>query len=60
MVAPVNIGDDSVTGAGTIVRKDIPDNSVSITEGAQKTSIGAAEKYKAQKKLKTKKDNEDL
>ena len=60
LVAPVNIGDDSVTGAGTIVRKDIPDNSVSITEAAQKTSIGAAEKYKAQKKLKAKKDNEDL
>ncbi|MEE2704781.1 MAG: bifunctional UDP-N-acetylglucosamine diphosphorylase/glucosamine-1-phosphate N-acetyltransferase GlmU [Pseudomonadota bacterium] len=60
LVAPVNIGDGSITGAGTIVRKDIPDNSISITEGSQKTSIGAAGKYRAQKKRKVKKNNEDL
>ena len=59
LVAPVNIGNDSITGAGAIVRKDIPDNSISVTEGVQKTSQGVALKYKAQKKLKAKKNNKD-
>jgi len=60
LVAPVDVGDDVITGAGSVVRKDIPSDSISVTKGDQKITLGGASKYRAQKKLKAQKDNEDL
>ena len=36
MVAPVNIGDDAVTGAGSVISRDVPDGSLAIERTEQK------------------------
>ena len=36
MVAPVNIGDDAVTGAGSVISEDVPDGSLAIERTKQK------------------------
>lgn len=37
MVAPVSIGDDAVTGAGSVISEDVPDGSLAIERTEQKT-----------------------
>lgn len=39
-VAPVNIGDGVYTGAGTIVREDIPDGALAVNDMKQRTIPG--------------------
>ena len=36
LVAPVKIGDDSVTGAGAVVTKDVPDHTLAVGMPARK------------------------
>ncbi|MFW6142886.1 MAG: bifunctional UDP-N-acetylglucosamine diphosphorylase/glucosamine-1-phosphate N-acetyltransferase GlmU [Desulfovermiculus sp.] len=36
LVAPVNIGENSIVGAGSAVSKDVPDNSLALTRAKQK------------------------
>jgi bifunctional UDP-N-acetylglucosamine pyrophosphorylase/glucosamine-1-phosphate N-acetyltransferase len=50
LVAPVKIGDGAMTGAGAIVRKDVPADGLVINEGGQKVIPGFAAKYRAKKK----------
>jgi len=35
-VAPVSIGDGAVTGAGTVVRRDVPPGALAVSAGAQR------------------------
>ncbi|MBF4577692.1 bifunctional UDP-N-acetylglucosamine diphosphorylase/glucosamine-1-phosphate N-acetyltransferase GlmU [Frondihabitans sp. VKM Ac-2883] len=42
-VAPVRIGDGAYTGAGTVVRKDVPAGSLAITVAPQRTMSGWVE-----------------
>lgn len=46
-VAPVSIGDGAYTGAGTVVRKDIPAGSLAITVAPQRNMSGWVEANRA-------------
>lgn len=46
-VAPVRIGDGAKTGAGTIVRKDVPAGALAMTVAPQRNVIGWVEKNRA-------------
>ena len=36
LVAPVRVGDRSYTGAGTVVRSDVPDDTLAVSMGPQR------------------------
>ncbi|MDX2142349.1 MAG: bifunctional UDP-N-acetylglucosamine diphosphorylase/glucosamine-1-phosphate N-acetyltransferase GlmU [Rhodospirillaceae bacterium] len=55
LVAPVTIGDGAMTGAGAVVRKDVPQDALALNEGGQKTIAGFAAKYRARKKAEKEK-----
>ncbi|MFL5871692.1 MAG: bifunctional UDP-N-acetylglucosamine diphosphorylase/glucosamine-1-phosphate N-acetyltransferase GlmU, partial [Solirubrobacterales bacterium] len=44
LVAPVTVGDDAYTGAGTVVRKDVPDGALAVSKVEQKNIEGYAER----------------
>jgi len=50
LVAPVTLGDGAMTGAGAVVRKDVPADALVVNDGGQKIVSGFAAKYRAQKK----------
>lgn len=43
LVAPVDVGDDAYTGAGAVIRKDIPPGALGVTRGEQRNIEGYAE-----------------
>ncbi|MBY0511412.1 MAG: bifunctional UDP-N-acetylglucosamine diphosphorylase/glucosamine-1-phosphate N-acetyltransferase GlmU [Rhodospirillaceae bacterium] len=49
LVAPVKLGDGAMTGAGAVVRKDVPADALTFNEGSQKIVEGFAAKYRKQK-----------
>ena len=49
LVAPVKIGDGGITGAGAVVRKDVPADALAVSGGRQETIAGFAAKYRAKK-----------
>jgi bifunctional UDP-N-acetylglucosamine pyrophosphorylase / glucosamine-1-phosphate N-acetyltransferase len=51
-VAPVHIGDEAYTGAGSVIREDVPDGALGITSAEQKNVEGYA-KRKAEEKGKS-------
>lgn len=46
LVAPVRIGDGSITGAGAVVRKDVPIDAIAISAAPQQNKEGSAQAYK--------------
>jgi bifunctional UDP-N-acetylglucosamine pyrophosphorylase/glucosamine-1-phosphate N-acetyltransferase len=46
-VAPVRIGDGAYTGAGTVVRKDVPAGALAITAASQRNMTGWVEANRA-------------
>jgi bifunctional UDP-N-acetylglucosamine pyrophosphorylase / glucosamine-1-phosphate N-acetyltransferase len=44
LVAPVRIGDDAYTGAGAVIREDVPDGALGVTKGEQRNIEGFAER----------------
>jgi bifunctional UDP-N-acetylglucosamine pyrophosphorylase/glucosamine-1-phosphate N-acetyltransferase len=44
LVAPVIVGDGAYTGAGAVVRQDVPPGALAITEGRQRTIEGWVER----------------
>ncbi|MGC9953641.1 MAG: bifunctional UDP-N-acetylglucosamine diphosphorylase/glucosamine-1-phosphate N-acetyltransferase GlmU [Rhizomicrobium sp.] len=50
LVAPVKIGDGAVTGAGSVVTKDVAADSLVLTRAEQKEIPGWAEKFRTRKK----------
>ncbi|OHV32654.1 UDP-N-acetylglucosamine diphosphorylase/glucosamine-1-phosphate N-acetyltransferase [Pseudofrankia sp. EUN1h] len=44
LIAPVVIGDGAYTGAGAVVRSDVPPGALAITEGRQRTIEGWVER----------------
>ena len=51
-IAPVNIGDEAYTGAGSVIREDVPEGALGVTNGEQKNVEGYAER-KAKEKGKS-------
>ena len=47
LVAPVEVGDDAYTGAGSVVTKDVPDGALGIARARQKNLDGYAEQAAA-------------
>jgi bifunctional UDP-N-acetylglucosamine pyrophosphorylase/glucosamine-1-phosphate N-acetyltransferase len=43
-VAPVHVGDGAYTGAGTVVREDVPAGALAVSAGTQRTIEGWVEK----------------
>jgi bifunctional UDP-N-acetylglucosamine pyrophosphorylase/glucosamine-1-phosphate N-acetyltransferase len=50
LVAPVRIGKDATTGAGSTITKDAPDGQLTLTRGRQQTIEGWKRPQKADKK----------
>ncbi len=46
MVAPVNIGNDVVVGAGSVITKDVPDGALAVARSREKFYDGWVEKHK--------------
>jgi bifunctional UDP-N-acetylglucosamine pyrophosphorylase / glucosamine-1-phosphate N-acetyltransferase len=40
LVAPVSVGDEAYTGAGAVIREDVPDGALGITDSPQKNIEG--------------------
>jgi bifunctional UDP-N-acetylglucosamine pyrophosphorylase/glucosamine-1-phosphate N-acetyltransferase len=51
LVAPVRIGAGAITGAGSTISKDVPDNALSITRAPQENRPGWAMKYRLRKQV---------
>jgi bifunctional UDP-N-acetylglucosamine pyrophosphorylase/glucosamine-1-phosphate N-acetyltransferase len=46
-VAPLRIGDGAYTGAGTVVREDVPPGALAVSAGTQRTIEGWVEKKRS-------------
>jgi bifunctional UDP-N-acetylglucosamine pyrophosphorylase/glucosamine-1-phosphate N-acetyltransferase len=44
LVAPVTVGDDAYTGAGAVIRDDVPPGELAVTKGEQRNIEGYAER----------------
>jgi bifunctional UDP-N-acetylglucosamine pyrophosphorylase / glucosamine-1-phosphate N-acetyltransferase len=54
LIAPVEVGDSAYTGAGAVVKDDVPEGSLAVSENAQRNIDG----YAAAKAAQTKEDKE--
>jgi len=50
LVAPVKIGDGAITGAGSVITKDVAANALAVTRAPQVERDGWAEKFRSRKK----------
>jgi bifunctional UDP-N-acetylglucosamine pyrophosphorylase / glucosamine-1-phosphate N-acetyltransferase len=49
LVAPVKVGDGAVTGAGSVITKDVEANALAVSRGEQKQIAGWAENFRKRK-----------
>jgi bifunctional UDP-N-acetylglucosamine pyrophosphorylase/glucosamine-1-phosphate N-acetyltransferase len=54
-VAPVKVGKGAMTGAGAVVRQNVPDDALALNSSRQETKKGFAKKYRALKQASAKK-----
>ncbi len=59
LVAPVKVGDGAITGAGSVIRKDVPADAIAVSKAPQENREGTAKKYKASRKAIKDKKTED-
>jgi bifunctional UDP-N-acetylglucosamine pyrophosphorylase / glucosamine-1-phosphate N-acetyltransferase len=50
LVAPVSIGDEAYTGAGAVIREDVPPGALGVSAGEQRNIEGYAERKAAETK----------
>jgi bifunctional UDP-N-acetylglucosamine pyrophosphorylase / glucosamine-1-phosphate N-acetyltransferase len=50
LVAPVELGDDSYTAAGSVITKDVPEGSLGVARARQENVDGYADKRRGQQK----------
>ncbi|WP_456484857.1 bifunctional UDP-N-acetylglucosamine diphosphorylase/glucosamine-1-phosphate N-acetyltransferase GlmU [Desulfurobacterium sp.] len=53
-IAPVNVGDNAITAAGSVITKDVPENTLAIARAKQVNLEGRAEKIRERNKRKKK------
>jgi len=58
LVAPVEVGDDAYTGAGAVIREDVPRGALGVTKGEQRNIEGFAERKADQ--ARERKDQADM
>lgn len=59
LVAPVRVGDDAMTGSGTVVTRDVPDAALAVGRAEQVNKPGLARKlFEMLKSKKAKRDKE--
>ncbi len=56
LVAPVKVGDRAVTAAGSVITKDVSDDSLAVSRSGQKEIPGYAQRREARKKAKDAED----
>jgi bifunctional UDP-N-acetylglucosamine pyrophosphorylase/glucosamine-1-phosphate N-acetyltransferase len=50
LIAPVKVGDSAYTGAGAVVREDVPDGSLAVSQNEQRNIEGYADRKAAESK----------
>ncbi len=50
LIAPVEVGDSAYTGAGAVVREDVPDGALAVSQNDQRNIEGFAERKAAESK----------
>ncbi len=55
LVAPVSVGDEAMTGSGSVITKDVPDAALALSRADQVTKPGLARKLRELLKMKKKK-----
>ena len=59
LVAPVSVGNNAMTGSGSVITKDVPDDALAIARAAQSNKPGLARKmFEILKSKKKKRDKE--
>lgn len=53
LVAPVSVGDDATTGAGSVITRDVPDGALGIERSDQKNIEGYAERSRKRAEERT-------
>ncbi|HET8815113.1 MAG TPA: bifunctional UDP-N-acetylglucosamine diphosphorylase/glucosamine-1-phosphate N-acetyltransferase GlmU [Solirubrobacterales bacterium] len=53
LIAPVEVGDSAYTGAGAVIKDDVPDGALAVSENAQRNIDG----YAARKAAETREDD---
>ena len=56
LIAPVTVGNNSMTGSGSVITKDIPTDDLAISRSKQKNNNDGAKKFR--EILRNKKNNE--
>ena len=56
LVAPVRVGADAQTGAGSVITQDVPDGALAISRVRQKNLEGAVERLKGQRRSRAEKE----
>ena len=47
LIAPVNVGNNAMTGSGSVITKDVPAQDLAISRSEQSNKQGGAKKLKA-------------
>ena len=56
LVAPVEVGDDAYTGAGAVIREDVPPGALGVSQGDQRNIEGFAERKRAEQEAESEDD----
>jgi bifunctional UDP-N-acetylglucosamine pyrophosphorylase/glucosamine-1-phosphate N-acetyltransferase len=48
LIAPVEVGDDAYTGAGAVIKKDVPEGALAVSENDQRNIEGYADRKAAE------------
>ena len=53
LIAPVSVGDDAYTAAGSVIGKDVPPGALGVARARQENIEGYAERRRARERLQT-------